>query len=100
MPKKTTIYANKYAANHCRVFRIKLNLKLDADIIDKLTEQNSMQGYIKQLIREDIARTCPGSVPVSLNSAAMEILEEKAKETGRSVSELIALIVNEQLIRT
>ena len=63
MPKKTTIYANKYAANHCRVFRIKLNLKLDADIIDKLTEQDSMQGYIKQLIREDIIRTCPCSVP-------------------------------------
>ena len=57
MPKRQTVNQYKYDSTHCRTFRIKLNLTIDADIIEKLTAQESMQGYIKQLIREDIART-------------------------------------------
>ena len=34
---------------------LKLNVKTDADIIGKLAATASKQGYIKQLIREDIA---------------------------------------------
>ena len=33
---------------------MKLNLKTDADIISKLDEVSSKQGYIKALIRKDI----------------------------------------------
>ena len=57
MVKKTTINQYKYDSTHCRVFRMKLNLTIDADIIEKLTSVPSMQGYIKELIRADIART-------------------------------------------
>ena len=57
MATKASINQAKYDSTHCRLFRIKLNLKIDADIIQKLTEQPSMQGYIKQLIREDIKRS-------------------------------------------
>lgn len=57
MPKKTTINQYKYDAAHCRTFRMKLNTTIDADIIEKLTSEKSMQGYIKKLIREDIAKS-------------------------------------------
>lgn len=57
MVKKATINQYKYDSSHCRFFRMKLNLSLDADIIEKLSSVPSMQGYIKKLIRDDIART-------------------------------------------
>ena len=37
-----------------RVF-IKLNLKTDADILEQLEKVGNKQGYIKELIRRDIA---------------------------------------------
>lgn len=46
----------KYDAEHVRRYGIKLNLKTDADIIKKLDTVESMQGYIKDLIRADIAK--------------------------------------------
>jgi hypothetical protein len=65
MPKKSTISHSRYDSANCRTYGLKLNKKTDADIISKLASVPSMQGYIKQLIRDDIARTCPGSVPDS-----------------------------------
>ena len=100
MAKNSTIIKSRYDKTHMKQYLLKYHLENDADIIAKLDEMESKQGYIRQLIRDDIARTCSGSVPVLLNTAAKEILAEKAKETGRSVPELIALIVNEQLLRT
>lgn len=44
----------KYDDAHTTRVGLKLNIKTDADIIQKLRSQKSMQGYIKQLIREDI----------------------------------------------
>lgn len=38
------------------VVTMKLNLKTDADIIEKLESVDNKQGYIKGLIREDIAK--------------------------------------------
>lgn len=35
---------------------LKLNRKTDADILGHLAAQDNRQGYIKKLIREDIAR--------------------------------------------
>ena len=63
MPTKATTRQAKYDATHCRTYGLKLNTKTDADIIQRLTEVESMQGYIKQLIRDDIARTCSVSAP-------------------------------------
>jgi hypothetical protein len=65
MPKNTTINQYKYDSSHCKHYNLKLNLVFDSDVIEKLASVPSMQGYIKQLIRDDIARTCPGSVPDS-----------------------------------
>lgn len=46
----------KYDANHTKQIKLKLNLKTDADILAKLEEVESKQGYIKSLIRADIKR--------------------------------------------
>ena len=35
-------------------FKMGLNKKTDADVIERLNQQNSKQGYIKDLIRKDI----------------------------------------------
>ena len=47
---------DRYDKENTRPLKLKLNLKLDADILAKLETEPSMQGYIKRLIREDIAR--------------------------------------------
>ena len=39
---------------YIRRYGLKLNINTDADIIAHLDKQSSMQGYIKQLIRQDI----------------------------------------------
>lgn len=56
MAKQTTLNQAKYDASHCKGYYLKLNLVYDADIIEKLATVESMQGYIKQLIRDDIKR--------------------------------------------
>jgi hypothetical protein len=38
------------------VITIKLNHRTDADILERLTSVDNRSGYIKQLIREDIAK--------------------------------------------
>lgn len=49
----------KYDSVNTKKFCLKLNLKTDTDVIDRLDEMSSeeggKQGYIKRLIREDIA---------------------------------------------
>lgn len=46
----------KYDAKNTKQYHLKLNLTTDADVIDRLAQQESAQGYIKQLIREDIQK--------------------------------------------
>ena len=57
MPNKHTIAQAKYDATNCKRITMKLNLSTDADILEKLASVPNIQGYIKQLIRADIART-------------------------------------------
>ena len=60
MAKQATLNQYKYDKTHVKHFHLKLNLEIDADIIEKLSSVDSMQGYIKQLIREDIDREKAG----------------------------------------
>ena len=46
----------KYDQKNTRFFGLKLNIKTDNDIIGKLETVETIQGYIKQLIRDDIKR--------------------------------------------
>ena len=73
MAKNHSIAQAKYDSTHCKYYSLKMNLENDADVIARLTEVESMQGYIKQLIRDDIARTRTGSKSDS-ESIADEII--------------------------
>ena len=46
----------KYNKTNTRTYCLRLNLKTDSDIIEILDSVKSKQGYIKQLIREDIPK--------------------------------------------
>ena len=47
----------KYDATHTRQVVLKLNLSTDSDILEKLDQVSNRQGYIKELIRNDISNT-------------------------------------------
>ena len=47
----------RWMAENTSHLGIKLNHRTDADIIEKLEQVDSKSAYIKQLIREDIAKT-------------------------------------------
>lgn len=46
----------KYNAKSTKQVPLRFNLKTDADILNKLYSIDNIQGYIKQLIRDDIAK--------------------------------------------
>ncbi len=56
--EKRTGYAAqaKYKKNTTKQIALQLNLKTDIDILQKLEEVQNKQGYIKQLIRDDISK--------------------------------------------
>ena len=55
MATKVTIRKTARDKIYTRRYGIKLNTHTDAEIIDQLNKQSSIQGYIKKLIRADIA---------------------------------------------
>lgn len=54
MPTPKVKAAIKYNQTHVKQIKLNLNLKTDADIIEKLNTVDNVQGYIKDLIRKDI----------------------------------------------
>ena len=57
MASNRTISQRKYDIAHCRYFYLKYNVTTDKEIIEKLESVPSMQGYIRQLIKKDLAET-------------------------------------------
>lgn len=57
--EKRTGYAaqKKYTQKNTKRIAFDVNLNTDADIIQRLSEVPNKQGYLKELIRDDIART-------------------------------------------
>lgn len=59
MGNKRTEIQSRYDKENTRRFSLKYNIKTDSDILSHLESQSSVhgsiQGYIKQLIRADIA---------------------------------------------
>ena len=70
MVRKTHTEAQmRYDKVNRRVYGFRLHNVIDADIIARLAEVDSMQGYIKDLIREDIKRqSAPVSAPEKTDS--------------------------------
>ena len=46
----------RYDAQHTKQVMLKLNTKTDADILKRLDSLPNKQGYIKELIRKDMAK--------------------------------------------
>lgn len=46
--------SKKYNEKNTKIYPIKVNLKTENDIYDKLESVDNVNGYIKQLIRNDI----------------------------------------------
>nr|UVX93157.1 MAG: ParG [Bacteriophage sp.] len=46
----------KYNADNTRQVHLKLNRRTDSDVLERLDAVPSKQGYIKRLIREDLAK--------------------------------------------
>ena len=59
MATNKSIIQAKYDKAHTKAYGLKLNLVTDADIIEKLSSVPNVQAYIKQAIRQDIARSVP-----------------------------------------
>lgn len=55
MTKSQSKASIKYDAENTKRVYIKLNITTDADILEKLEKVGNKQGYIKELIRKDIA---------------------------------------------
>ena len=70
-----TMGSPAYDKGHTRRINLKFNNKTDADILQKLDESGNFQGYIKSLIRADIAK---GASPESQGDNPMTI--EQARE--------------------
>lgn len=56
-------YQNGWMKKNLREFRLKMNVHGDADIITKLESEPSIHAYLKQLIRDDIARHAQEETP-------------------------------------
>lgn len=63
MAKTRTEIQAKYDAANRTAFGFRLHNVNDADIIAKLRSVPSIQGYIKQLIRQDLLSPVPVSAP-------------------------------------
>lgn len=63
MVKNTSRIQAKYDATHCKHYSLKYHVINDEEIIEKLSSVPSIQGYIRKLILDDIARTCSVSAP-------------------------------------
>ena len=92
MAKTRTEIQAKYDASHRKTYSLKLHNESDADIIEKLSSVPSMQGYIKQLIRQDLSST--NSVSVTLSEPVLEALQKASEAQGRSVPEIVSGIVS------
>ena len=84
MEKKEKTPQERYDERTARRISLKLNKITDADVLEKLESVESMQGYIKSLIRADIA----AGEDVNELSGAAEVIERLARENERQKFEL------------
>ncbi len=84
MEKKEKTPQERYDERTARRVSLKLNKITDADVLEKLESVESMQGYIKSLIRADIA----AGEDVNELSGAAEVIERLARENERQKFEL------------
>ena len=85
---------NYYDETNTEQIKLKLNRKTDADVLDWLRKQQwrpgkSMQGEIKRLIREEIAREAAEScrcTPTENEEVSSDVVQEPETEADRYLS--------------
>lgn len=59
--RKKNAQGEAWNKENTRQIKCRFNLRTDADILSKLDSVENVQGYIKELIRADIARSADSS---------------------------------------
>ena len=62
----------KYDKNNTKLIQLKLNKKTDGDILDFLDQLDNRQGFIKELIRKEIAGVGSDSSPEVITKRVIE----------------------------
>lgn len=78
----------KYDEAKTKQFKMKLNLKTDADILEKLDSVANKQGYIKELIRRDIMGGC------AIDPAPAPTIEKKIVEGDFKEGEFVTVSID------
>ena len=60
--KNQNAYHREWQKENMKQYNLRLNVRTDADIIARMSEQKNALGYLKSLIRSDIARN-PSPAP-------------------------------------
>ena len=99
MAKRSSEIQAKYDATHCKHYSLKFNVINDEEVVEKLASVPSIQGYVKSLVIKDLnsaPKRLSDFVPIS--NAAEDILMKEAEKIGKSVPDLVALIIDSWII--
>lgn len=72
-------YLNQYEKENIRQIRLKLNRNTEPELIEWVEKQDNIQGYIKQLIREDMKKEEGVCIR---NCSECKLSLEKCREIG------------------
>lgn len=81
----------KYDKSNIKGLYIKLHKEKDADIIQKLDNVNSKQGYVKRLIREDIQMEMNNINEIPLKDIYLLLLKDLRSKQDKDSSYYMAL---------
>lgn len=108
--RKATAAQARYDAKNTRRFTLKLNTGTDADVIEWLESQPSMQGAVKELIREKLEGNMDSKQKKHAYNAKWEAenyfktlirfpigTKERIAATGQSVNGFVVAAVLEKL---
>lgn len=75
---------NKYIKENQRLFRVKVNRKTEPELLDWLQGRENVQGYVKQLIIQDMQLESLGAKQKAENYIKKLIREEIRKKGGET----------------
>lgn len=75
---------NKYIKENQRLFRVKVNRRTEPELLDWLQGKENVQGYVKQLIIQDMHLEGLGAKQKAENYIKKLIREENRKKGGEA----------------
>ena len=75
---------NKYIKENQRLFRVKVNRRTEPELLDWLQGKENVQGYVKQLIIQDMQLEGLGAKQKAENYIKKLIREENGKKGGEA----------------